>query len=83
MQSVDVMNDIAHPDLTVNRKVYRWNANQQGYFGHETTCGVYGTLLIDNQWLPVCINDNGFVDTANQTYDTPERAIEESHNYFT
>lgn len=74
---------MTHPDITVNRRTYKWNAAEQGYFGPETTCGSYGTLFRDGGWLPSCMNDNGFIDYEEAQYSTPEEAIGRSHDFFT
>jgi hypothetical protein len=73
---------VQHP-FNRNKTPYYWRDIDNGYFGIDTSCGSYGAVLHDGKWFPACSQDNGFVDTCDESYGTPEEAINRSHNYFT
>lgn len=66
-----------------NMTPYYWCNMDNGYFGIDTSCGSFGAVLCDDKWYPACAQDNGFVDTSDEFYDTPEEAIIRSHEFFT
>jgi len=75
------MND----NITVNGKHYQWDEDNGGFFGYETSCGVYGAVLniVSRKWNPAWIaNDDYEAQAANEEYNTPEEAIERSHYFF-
>jgi hypothetical protein len=68
--------------ITVDGKNYQYDEDYypNGYFGYETSCGVYGAILnrVSGKWWPAWY-DEGDVQTASEEYNTPEEAITRSH----
>ena len=69
--------------ITVNGKHYQWDEDYNGYFGHETSCGVYGAILngVSGKWHPAWYEDRDVQD-ASEEYNTPEEAIIRSHLFW-
>jgi hypothetical protein len=71
------------PEVQANGKNYQWDEDYNGYFGYETSCGVYGAILnrVSGKWDPAWYNDGG-VETASEEYTTLEEAITRSHFFW-
>jgi hypothetical protein len=74
---------LARPDITLDRRRYKWDEVESAYFGNEGSCGTYGAALDGGQWRPAWMpTDSCDVQWADESFDDPQSAIVRSHSYF-
>jgi hypothetical protein len=75
--------NVARPDITLDRRQYKWDATESAYLGSEGSCGTYGAALDDGKWIPAWMpTDSCDIQCADERFDDPESAITRSHSYF-
>ena len=62
---------------------YDWDNERSEYLGIEGSCGTYGAGYCSGKWHPLNIPpDHWESQWEDESFDTPEEAIKQSHSYF-